>query len=100
MPLVQRLPAPGFGTEQVGGIGSDSVGGSVADCPIDDPIPGSASIRPGGPLADGVDDPSGWFVRHGCESIMPGVGLAVQVDVLDEDFVVIASGRLERNLYF
>lgn len=79
------ISATGLRTEQLKNIFGHAVIGPVGNRPINDSIPRFASIELGRPLADGIDDPSGWLVRQGGKSIsMSGVGFAVQTDVLDE----------------
>ncbi len=54
--------------------------GAVADCPIDDSIPGSATFGIGGSFSEVVGDPFGWLIRKGREPVaMPVADLAFQV---------------------
>jgi hypothetical protein len=63
---------------------------AVAECPIYDSIPGSASFVIGGSFSEVVGDPSGRLVCNGCELVaMPVVGFSVQVHLVDGVFTSV-----------
>jgi hypothetical protein len=66
-------------SEKVESVVGYLVVGAIAECPIDDSIPGSSSVVIGWSFSDVVGDPFGWLISKGCEPVaMPITDLAHQ----------------------
>lgn len=88
-----RVPTGRLWSEEVAGVVGDFKLGSDVNCSIDDSIPGRASFGFGGSFADGVDDPAGWLVCDGVESVsVAGACLLVEGGVVGEKVVSTVDG--------
>lgn len=74
-------------SEKVGGITGYAVFGAVAECPVDNNVPGSSAVVIGRSLSEGVGGPFRWLVGDGRDLVaMPVTDLALEVYVFYEGF--------------